>query len=584
MRISQGFHQLTSSIVSELLMKAFMNSMLFYLTRPRSSYEHQYGRGTQALWLLCAFLVTSQPCVVKATELPNQQSTIQQSINQQPISTPQIDKVAQQPAALYLDSMLQLLKPMHSQLGITVWDMTSQQTVFEYNNQSLMQPASVQKLLTALAATKQLGKEFTYQTRLTTLAEQPLDKSRIDHGIYSGDIYVEFSGDPTFKYQDLRLLLASLSQLGITELTGNIVLTSEQDSQLQAPGWVWDDLGICYAAPISPFIIDKNCVYGRLATEGYNKIANITMMGNRPIEISSDAYFVNPSTTLPIAKPAVKSLTDTGVIPTLLTGSAPQCHLSLSRFDNNRYHLSGCYVGAKSLPLAIAITEPQLYAQQIVAKQLASLGIVHQQPITARKMSTDPQFIAQRYIIASHQSAALPQLLETMLLKSDNLIADSLLKKLGEDYYQAPSDFAQSSQALKTILYSIGIDLSNANIADGSGLSRYNLLTPEHVLSVLTTLYQQPQYRFLLNLLPESGVSGTLRYKRYFNKSPLKNHVFAKTGSMLGIANLAGKVNVSNGHDYLFVLFENGLSPQIKKQQKAPFSAIFLQTMMDVPR
>ena len=92
-----------------------------------------------------------------------------------------------------------------------------------------------------------------------------------------------------------------------------------------------------------------------------------------------------------------------------------------------------------------------------------------------------------------------------------------------------------------------------------------------------------PEYHFLLDSLPESGVSGTLRYKRYFNKSPLKHHVFAKTGSMLGVANLAGKVKASNGHEYLFVLIENGISPQIKKQQKAPFSAVFLQTMMDVP-
>lgn len=554
-----------------------MNSLLFCLPQPRFFYEQPSLRFTQALCLLGALIITSLVNVAIAAETPDQVALSQPQ-------TVHSDSTTQQPAALYLDNMLQLLKPTHSQLGITVWDMTTQQTVFEYNNQSLMQPASVQKLLTALAATKQLGKDFTYQTRLTTLAEQPLDKSQIDNGIYSGDIYIEFSGDPTLKYQDLRQLLASLSLLGITELTGNIVLTSEQDNQLQAPGWVWDDLGICYAAPISPFIIDKNCVYGRLATTGYNKVANITMMGNRPIEITNDAYFVTPIINRPVAKPTVKTLTDAVVLPAYLTESVPQCQLTLSRFDNNRYHLTGCHVGAKSLPLAIAITEPQLYAQQIVAKQLASLGIVHQQPITAQKMNTEPQFMAQRQVIASHQSAALPKLLETMLLKSDNLIADSLLKKLGEVYYQAPSDFARSGQALKTILYSIGIDLSNANIADGSGLSRYNLLTPEHVLSVLTTLYQQPEYHFLLELLPESGVSGTLRYKRYFNKSPLKNHVFAKTGSMLGIANLAGRVNVSNGHDYLFVLFENGLSPQIKKQQKAPFSAVFLQTMMDVPR
>ncbi|MGX9463181.1 D-alanyl-D-alanine carboxypeptidase/D-alanyl-D-alanine endopeptidase [Shewanella sp. A14] len=545
-----------------------MNYLLFSLQSSVSDFRYRYC----SVGLLLLILLS-----IPYTAVANY------PLNQQSMAKAHLDN-DQQPAALYLKNMLQLLKPTHSQLGITVWDMTTQQSVFEYNNQALMQPASIQKLLTALAATKQLGKSFTYQTQLTTLAKQPLDSSQIDNGIYGGDLYIAFSGDPTLTYQNLQQLFAPLSQLGITELTGNIVLTSIQDPQLQAPGWVWDDLGICYAAPISPFIIDKNCVYGRLSTSGYNKVANITMMGTPPIEISNDAYFVTPHITLPAVQPVGRPLSKNNAVTDQLDDPVPQCHLSLSRFDNNRYHLSGCHVGAKSLRLAIAITDPQLYAKQIVTKQLAELGIVHRRPITVSKKPQESRGLAQQQIIASHQSPALPELLETMLLKSDNLIADSLLKKLGEAYYQTPSDFTRSSQALKTILYAIGIDLTNANIADGSGLSRYNLLTPEHVLSVLTTLYQQPEYHFLLELLPESGVSGTLRYKRYFNKSPLKHHVFAKTGSMLGIANLAGRVNVSNGHDYLFVLFENGISPHIKKQQKAPFSAVFLQTMMDVPR
>ncbi|MDD8058352.1 MULTISPECIES: D-alanyl-D-alanine carboxypeptidase/D-alanyl-D-alanine endopeptidase [Shewanella] len=480
-------------------------------------------------------------------------------------------------ATQYLDDMLQLLKPAYSQLGISVWDMTTQQAVFSYNNQSLMQPASIQKLLTALAATKQLGQGFYYQTQLSTYSEHPIDKQQVVNGVFQGDIYIEFSGDPTLEYQDLQQLLASLSNLGITKLSGEIILVSEQDNQLQAPGWVWDDLGICYAAPISPFIIDKNCVYGRLSTTGYDKTATIKMISNRPIEITNEAYFINP-----VVAQSQYKLAPTGSVYAQ-ANSQPACQLTLSRFDNNRYHLSGCHVGAKSLPLAIAITEPALYAKNIVDKQLTALGIQHKAPMVLSRSQITPT-AGQHYVIASHHSETLTDLLSTMLLKSDNLIADSLLKKVGEAYYQAPSDFARSSQAMKAILYSLGIDLADANLADGSGLSRYNLLSAQQVLNVLTTVYQNPEYHFLLDTLPESGVSGTLRYKRYFNKSPLKNHVFAKTGSMLGVANLAGKIKASNGHDYLFVLIENGLSPQIKKQQKAPFSAVFLQTMMDVPR
>ncbi|UAL41641.1 D-alanyl-D-alanine carboxypeptidase/D-alanyl-D-alanine-endopeptidase [Shewanella inventionis] len=534
---------------------------------PQKPSQRQHLRLCSLLCVLTTYFLAA-PAALAEIKIPQNLAT-----SSQVIETTASDKAETQ----YLENMLQLLKPAYAQLGISVWDMTTQQAVFTYNDQSLMQPASIQKLLTALAATKQLGPNFYYQTQLSTYHPTPLTKQIISNGVYGGDIYVEFSGDPTLTYQNLYQLLTSLRDLGIKKIDGQVVLVSDQDSQLQAPGWVWDDLGICYAAPISPFIIDKNCVYGRLSTKGYNKTAQITLMGKRPIDISNDAYFINPTVAQSQHKAAPAGSVYTQA------NSQPACQLTLNRFDNNRYHLTGCHVGAKSLPLAIAITHPALYAQNIVAKQLTTLGIQHNAPMVLSRHQIKPAS-GQRQLIASHQSTPLTALLSTMLLKSDNLIADSLLKKLGESYYQSPSDFARSSQALKAILYSLGIDLAGANIADGSGLSRYNLLSAQQVLNVLTTVYQHPEYHFLLDTLPESGVSGTLRYKRYFNKSPLKNHVFAKTGSMLGVANLAGKVKASNGHDYLFVLIENGLSPQIKKQQKAPFSAVFLQTMIDVPR
>ncbi|GGB63215.1 D-alanyl-D-alanine carboxypeptidase/D-alanyl-D-alanine endopeptidase [Shewanella inventionis] len=534
---------------------------------PQKPSQRQHLRLCSLLCVLTTYFLAA-PAALAEIKIPQNLAT-----SSQVIETTASDKAETQ----YLENMLQLLKPAYAQLGISVWDMTTQQAVFTYNDQSLMQPASIQKLLTALAATKQLGPDFYYQTQLSTYHPTPLTKQMISNGVYGGDIYVEFSGDPTLTYQNLFQLLTSLRDLGIKKIDGQVVLVSDQDSQLQAPGWVWDDLGICYAAPISPFIIDKNCVYGRLSTKGYNKTAQITLMGKRPIDISNDAYFINPTVAQSQHKAAPAGSVYTQA------NSQPACQLTLNRFDNNRYHLTGCHVGAKSLPLAIAITHPALYAQNIVAKQLTTLGIQHNAPMVLSRHQIKPAS-GQRQLIASHQSVPLTALLSTMLLKSDNLIADSLLKKLGESYYQSPSDFARSSQAMKAILYSLGIDLAGANIADGSGLSRYNLLSAHQVLNVLTTVYQHPEYHFLLDTLPESGVSGTLRYKRYFNKSPLKNHVFAKTGSMLGVANLAGKVKASNGHDYLFVLIENGLSPQIKKQQKAPFSAVFLQTMIDVPR
>jgi D-alanyl-D-alanine carboxypeptidase/D-alanyl-D-alanine-endopeptidase (penicillin-binding protein 4) len=170
-----------------------------------------------------------------------------------------------------------------------------------------------------------------------------------------------------------------------------------------------------------------------------------------------------------------------------------------------------------------------------------------------------------------------------MLLKSDNLMAEALLRTSAEDFTQQPLNFKQTTQALVVMLRELGIELEIANIADGSGLSRYNLLSAEHVMAVLKVIATHQDYQYLLDSLPVAGIKGTLKYKRYFNKPPLKHNVMAKTGSMLGVSNLAGQFEASNGKRYLFVLIENGLSPKIQQKQKAPFPAILLQNLMDMP-
>lgn len=137
-------------------------SLMFFITDRLGCSSKTHQGNIYRSFFLVAILGSFLSPIAVATE----------QLTQKPITS--IQDINQQAPGLYLDNMLQLLKPVHSQLGITVWDMTTQQTVFEYNNQSLMQPASIQKLLTALASTKQLGKEFSYQTQITTLANRPL--------------------------------------------------------------------------------------------------------------------------------------------------------------------------------------------------------------------------------------------------------------------------------------------------------------------------------------------------------------------------------------------------------------------------
>ena len=95
-------------------------------------------------------------------------------------------------------------------------------------------------------------------------------------------------------------------------------------------------------------------------------------------------------------------------------------------------------------------------------------------------------------------------------------------------------------------------------------------------------MHQDSRFSPLIASLPQAGVSGTLKYRLGYNKPPLKQQVFAKTGSMQGVSNLAGFIRLPQRSDTLFVVLENGMSPDVKKQHKMSFNAEFLQHLISI--
>lgn len=444
----------------------------------------------------------------------------------------------------YFSNILPLIKPPHSHTSVIATDLVNDSVIYEENADILLLPASTQKLLTAVAATAALGDEFQYKTEI--FSHFPIRK-----GVIKGDVFIKFSGDPTLTSLELRDLFKQLTDQGLFQIEGNLYLVGEKHEELQAPGWVWDDLGICFAAPVSSFIINKNCVHGQLKPKLANNTSQLTFPSYLPVVIDNNAIFDK-------------------------TSSIEFCSLSLQRLPNNHFNLTGCHAGNRPLKLAIAITQPSLFARDTVAKIANSSQI----KVTGDVLITNslPQ---HHSLIASHGSKVLPELIDTMLIKSDNLIADSLLKQIGHKQYNRPGTFSNGSKAMVQILTEEGVDLTHARIVDGSGLSRYNLLSARQLSQVLRLIYTDSRFMSLMGSLPVAGVSGTLKYKPSFTSAPLKTHVWAKTGSMQGVDNLAGFIKKPETDDTLFVILENGQSPIEKEQQLAPFSALFLQTLMD---
>ncbi|WP_020596720.1 D-alanyl-D-alanine carboxypeptidase/D-alanyl-D-alanine-endopeptidase [Spirosoma panaciterrae] len=103
-----------------------------------------------------------------------------------------------------------------------------------------------------------------------------------------------------------------------------------------------------------------------------------------------------------------------------------------------------------------------------------------------------------------------------------------------------------------------------ARWVDGSGLSRYNLFTPNVLIDLLGRIYATVPQQRLFALLPAAGQSGTLRSL----SMPGKPYVFAKSGSMTGVYNLSGYVLVRSGKVLYFSIMHNNFTQTVSEMRR----------------
>jgi len=138
-----------------------------------------------------------------------------------------------------------------------------------------------------------------------------------------------------------------------------------------------------------------------------------------------------------------------------------------------------------------------------------------------------------------------------MLRVSDNLLAEHLLLLVaGADTLSVPRGIGLVQ---KTHL----ADLPDTpRWVDGSGLSRYNLVTPRSLVALLEKIREKMPQERLFGLLPASGQPGTLR-NQFRGQPPF---VFAKTGSLTGVYNLSGYLVARSGRVLVFSFMNNNFA------------------------
>lgn len=434
--------------------------------------------------------------------------------------------------------------PTGSRIGLAVKE-PGQPLQSGVHADAFMIPASTQKVLTALAASLYLGPDWQFQTRMLVPAGA-LSPEALQAGVLKSDLVLEFNGAPDLTRQALVNLLAYLKQKGVSRIEGNILLdVGNYAGYDRGNGWSWNDLPICFTAPASAVVIDRNCVYAQLNAPQVGQLATPIIQPGQPISLTSEAQVVS------------------------LNEYYSGCELRVDLNTGNNYHLTGCIPArnGKPWPLSFAVQDPNAWGISLTGWAAKRAGLSWSGEVKA--VRHPPANLEE---VAHVPSAPLNQLLSRMLKKSDNLIADSLTRAMGHLYLKRPASYATGADAIRGILKNkAGIDLGSAMLADGSGLSAHNLITPNQMLQVLEYIALHDDQLQLIKLFPVAGMSGTLGSRGSVQNPPLVRNVTAKTGTLQNVSNLAGFITTASGKRKVFVLMVNGLTfpPKIRQALKA---------------
>ena len=420
----------------------------------------------------------------------------------------------------------------NGKLGVVVKSLTTGETLYEHNGKRLFIPASNEKIITSVAALAILKGDYRFKTEFYS-------GGGISDGILHGGLYIKGFGDPTLEAAHLGFITYQLKRRGITEIRGGITVDESYFGPVRhAKGWKEEWKDDFYSPHISALSFNYNIielkVYG--AKSGQRPGAKIEPEGSN-IEIINKAVTSGKK----------------GALRTQWQGDSALV-------------LSGVIKPKASVVLKIPVKNPALLTGNVIKNALQEGGIVVQGPVTQGAI---PRWASAFY---THYSDPLSSVITEYNKNSVNIIGENLIKVMGATYKGAPGTWEKGSLVVSEFLNSEGIE-NGFNIADGSGLSLNNRVSPETLTDILSYAYKNRLIAsdFIVSL-PVAGVDGTL--KKRFRNSELQGRVMAKTGYLKNVRALSGYVYTKKGEVLVFSILSNGYGWKTKEYQSVLLSEL----------
>ena len=417
--------------------------------------------------------------------------------------------------------------------GVLVRPVGREETLYALNAGKLMMPASTMKVVTLAAAAEKLGWDFTYSTRL--FASGP-----IDNGGLHGDLVVVGSGDPSIDDWDGKATqlfadwAAQLKRAGISRIDGRIVGDDNAfDDDGLGQGWAWDDIAASFSASVSALQFNEGSVQLRLSPGA---------------SVGEKARIV--------VSPDYSGLTVDNLIATGAPGSTPA--IVRRRFPGtSRLELRGVLpIRTRPFLETASVDNPTQYFVTALRRSLVANGIdVRGTAVDIDDLNAPPPVTGAPLV--TYLSPPLSTLATTMMRLSQNLYAETLLKTVGTDgASQGPAGVETGRAVVRSVLQGWNVDTSSLIQADGSGLSRYNYITPDSMVAILTHIGRDERLRGAFEAtLPVAGRTGTLENR--MRGTAAETNARIKTGSLTGVRAMAGYVHSADGETLAFAIFAN---------------------------
>ncbi|HEX7348161.1 MAG TPA: D-alanyl-D-alanine carboxypeptidase/D-alanyl-D-alanine-endopeptidase [Rhodanobacteraceae bacterium] len=467
------------------------------------------------VWVLVAIFVGS-PCTSFAQAVPSP-TTLAQQINAY-IDQPQFTR---------------------ADWGIALRSLDSGQTLYAHNATRLFVPASTAKLFTAGLALADLGSATRIATTLYATS------TRISaNGTLRGDLILYGRGDPSLGLAATTPdwadhMAVALKQRGIKRIVGNLIAdaTYFAGSRIGA-GWEANDLQTWYGAPASALNVDGNLMHVTVARDG-RRCCDVSVTPDAAGIAISNQTSADATQPLSLYRPP-------GSATLFALGQLP------ARAQRHTY--------------ALSLPDPERAAAETLRQALARTGITLAGKIVVLRWPESDPAVSRpgTQALASVESPTIAELVAHTLKDSDNLFAQALWLQVGTNAAQRRTCIASPTPttsadwalcALHAILQRAGIAADAVLLAEGSGLARQNLVTPDALVAWLAWTATQPWGADFRAALPVAGVDGTLATR--FRTGPATDNLRAKTGTLSHDYTLAGFVTDAAGEHLAFAIMLN---------------------------